>query len=63
MASVIPPDSVELPPVRRSRPKSCPLSSSASPSRPYTTDGTPARLRMLISMNEVKRFLGAYSSR
>ena len=34
-----------------------------SPSRPYTTDGTPARLRMLIWMNRVSRPSPAYSSR
>ena len=34
-----------------------------SPSRPYTTDGTPARLRMLTWMNRVSRVSAAYSSR
>ena len=34
-----------------------------SPSNPYTTDGTPARFEMLISMSRVSRFFGAYSSR
>ena len=33
------------------------------PSRPYTTDGTPARLRMLIWMNRVSLVSAAYSSR
>src|SRR3972149_3444140 len=34
-----------------------------SASRPYTIDGTPARLVMLISMMSVTQFFGAYSSR
>jgi hypothetical protein len=35
----------------------------ARPSRPYTTEGTPARLRTFSSTNLVNRFRGAYSSR
>ena len=32
------------------------------PRRPYTIEGTPARLRMLMLMNRVSRLSGAYSS-
>ncbi len=35
----------------------------ARPNRPYTIDGTPARLRMLVRMIRVNRLSEAYSSR
>src|SRR5438034_3983261 len=37
--------------------------SSPRASSPYTMEGTPARLAMLISIRSVSQFLGAYSSR
>ena len=58
-----------IPPARMLRPDPLPSTASmnatktARPSRPYTTDGTPARLRMLIWMKRVSRVSPAYSSR
>ena len=45
------------------RPSARYCTNTASPSSPYTIDGTPARLAMLISMKLVSLFLGAYSSK
>ena len=36
---------------------------TARPTSPYTTDGTPARLRMFTLMSRDSRLSGAYSSR
>ncbi len=36
---------------------------TASPRMPYTMDGTPARLAMLVWMTRVTQLRGAYSSR
>ena len=50
-------------PARTTFPSDISCTNTPSPSSPYTTDGTPARLDMLTSMICVSRFFGAYSSR
>ena len=54
----MPAEAMDLPPVRPPRL----FTNRNKPSRPYTIEGTPARLRMFSSMNRVNRFLSAYSS-
>ena len=58
-ANVRPAASGVAPPVM----KLPPLTKIERPRMPYTTDGTPARLRMFRSMNEVSFEGVAYSSR
>ena len=50
-------------PARTTLPSDISCTNSAHPSSPYTMDGTPARLEMLISMSPVNQLRGAYSSR
>ena len=59
MAKVKPAEAAVRPPVMDGMPST----NRNSPSSPYTTEGTPAKLRMLSSMKLLKRFFGAYSSR
>src|SRR6056297_3850677 len=51
------------PPAQTVRPRPKNWTNRARPSRPYTIDGTPARLRTLRRVNAARRDLPAYSSR